>query len=889
MASADLGIFTTDASLVVTAWDDWLAAATGIPREAAVGRALPTLVPDLERRGLLRRFRDALESGTVEVLAPALHHYLIACPPRVASDRFDRMQQRVTIGPLIDQDVILGVIVTIEDVTSRLDAERDLAEGSAHADLGSDDWRVRQAAVEQLSTNADAEFMQGLVASLRQGHRDFNLLSSALKLLGTTQVAVTGALVELLHDPDPDLRIQAALALGAQHDPEAVPPLRAALADADANVRFQAMESLGRLRADAAIDDLMAIVESRDVFLAFAALEAIAAINNPRVAPRLVPLLESDALRVPVAEALAYIGDEHAVPALVGALNQSSRGVRSIATALATIQARFERDYHDGARIAEAVRANVKRSAHEALIEAIATSSRDELPALVRVLGWLDGDDVQSALTRLLADSLVRAEVVEALVRYGDRVVEGLIQQLAADDPDVRHAAVVALGRVGSPRATGALVSMLEDSGDLLVAVTGALARIGDKAAFEPLLGLLGHPDASVRQSAIGALNSMGHPQLPSRVAALLCDSDPRMRESAVRIAGYFGYPETVDALFQCAADDDEIVRRAALEHLPFLEDARVLPALVSALERDAPRARASAARALGRVDAPDATAALTAALTDGDSWVRYFAVRSLGEQHASGAIASLVDLAERDPAAHVRIAALDILGALGATEATLVLKALADDGDPQVAAAALGALGAIAHGDGLQPLLDALRAESPARRQAAIAALALHGSQDAVASLEWAAAADADATVVRDSIEALGRVAAGSAAGAGRAADALITLLSDRETRDLARQTIAGLPASTIGALSRGLQHPQPDVRSATVDVLGSFQCEEATRVVAAALDDSTAAVREAAVMTLARLGARGLEPRLAALSAHDPSKAVRRAAAAALSELRS
>ena len=82
----------------------------------------------------------------------------------------------------------------------------------------------------------------------------------------------------------------------------------------------------------------------------------------------------------------------------------------------------------------------------------------------------------------------VRADVIEALVRHGDRVVDRLIEQLRADDRDIRHAAIVALGRVGSPRATPALVAMLERDDELLVAIAGALARIGDNAAFEPLL-----------------------------------------------------------------------------------------------------------------------------------------------------------------------------------------------------------------------------------------------------------------------------------------------------------------------------------------------------------------------------------------------------------------
>ena len=302
--------------------------------------------------------------------------------------------------------------------------------------------------------------------------------------------------------------------------------------------------------------------------------------------PRLVPLLESDALRAPVAEALGRLGDANVVAALVDALNQSPRAVASIALALAAIHERMAREFDAGQLIADAVRTRASASAHEALIRVIPAANREERRALVRVLGWLDGDQVQHALTRLLGDATVRADVIEALVRHGDRVVERLIEQLQADDRDIRHAAIVALGRVGSPRATPALLAMLEPDNELLVAIAGALARIGDKAAFEPLLGLLGHADGGVRQSAIGALNSIGHPELPGRIRGRLNDPDPLVRESAVRIAGYFGYPETVADLLACARDQDEAVRRAALEHLPFVDDARVLPALLQRADR---------------------------------------------------------------------------------------------------------------------------------------------------------------------------------------------------------------------------------------------------------------------------------------------------------------
>ena len=141
--------------------------------------------------------------------------------------------------------------------------------------------------------------------------------------------------------------------------------------------------------------------------------------------------------------------------------------------------------------------------------------------------------------------------------------------------------------------------------------------------------------------------------------------------------------------------------------------------------------------------------------------------------------------------------------------------------------------------------------------------------------------------SVVRAAIDGLGAVAGSTRSGSGRAIDALLAFLSDRMTREHAQRAIGGLPPARIAELSRGLQHPQPEVRTATVGVLGRFQCEEATHAVRMALDDPAPEVREAAVTTLARLGARGLEPALARLSAHDPSQAVRRAAAAALTGL--
>ena len=103
-----IGILTTDDRLVITSWDGALAAMTGIAGGDAVGRPLTAVVPDLEPRGLLGIVRDALVTGAPTVLAPAFHHYLVPAPPANPSSRYDRMQQRVALAPLVEAGRAVG-------------------------------------------------------------------------------------------------------------------------------------------------------------------------------------------------------------------------------------------------------------------------------------------------------------------------------------------------------------------------------------------------------------------------------------------------------------------------------------------------------------------------------------------------------------------------------------------------------------------------------------------------------------------------------------------------------------------------------------------------------------------------------------------------------------
>ncbi|HEX6284595.1 MAG TPA: HEAT repeat domain-containing protein, partial [Pyrinomonadaceae bacterium] len=419
-----MGIFTTDAHLIIQVWDATLARLTGIGGQSAAGQPLTALLPDLEKRSLLKRFETALNEGVVEVLAPAFHHYLIPCAPVTPSRYFDKMQQRVTIAPLRDDDSIAGLIVTVEDVTERLERERELATSLTVDDeatrldavetfsddesfdttplldaLRDESWRVRRAAIKGVSQRAAPEALAALINSVAANHHNLSLLNSALQVLASSDVDTLSPLLELLQWPDPNLRMQAALALGEQRDTRAAGALVEALHDDDNNVRYHAIEALGKLKSRGAVDALAEIAESRDFFLSFAALDALASIGDARVALRVVPLLEDELLREPAVDLLGQLGDESAVTPLAALLNTPAAPADSVANALAKIRDRYEEQYGEGGYIADLATREISPTGVQNLLDALDKPGKEELRSIALVLGWLKRPGVERALT----------------------------------------------------------------------------------------------------------------------------------------------------------------------------------------------------------------------------------------------------------------------------------------------------------------------------------------------------------------------------------------------------------------------------------------------------------------------------------------------------------
>src|SRR5687767_1951036 len=490
-----LGLLTTDRDLVVRSWNTWLAEATGLDEGAAQGRSLLDRLP-AERRDLYRElFAEVLQSGASRVLAPAFHHYLIACPPRTPSSHFDHMQQRVTVAPLRADAGIAGLMVTIEDVTERLDGyrsqttrlEEQPSASEALPAVGAGDWRLRGTAVKVLRQAASREEIAHLLDSLQREHQDLNLLSSALQVLIAAGRDVVPPLVALLADPNPNLRMHAALALGQLQDPAAQPALIAALDDPDANVRFHAIEAIGRAPGPEAVEPLSRIAASGDFFLAFPAVDALSRADDARVGPSLLSLLSNDLLRPAVVDAFATLGDEDCVPALPALLNTGDGDAGPIAAALASIRRRYDDTYAAGNQIVSLTRAAIGADGIVRLTAAV-RARETPLGPLVAVLGWM-GPSGADMVVSLIGEPEVQAETTEAVLSMGRHAVAPLIAIVRDGERAARIAAVELLGRLGDREAVSVLTGLLKSpDAELVAATAGALATLGDPQTLEHLV-----------------------------------------------------------------------------------------------------------------------------------------------------------------------------------------------------------------------------------------------------------------------------------------------------------------------------------------------------------------------------------------------------------------
>ncbi len=690
-----VGVFTTDTDLVIRLWDPTLERMTGRAARDVVGNSLTEAVPRVLEKRLLDRFERSLKEGTTEILAAALHGFLIPCPPLEASEFFTEMRQNVKISPLKQESGPTGLIVTVEDVTRSLDRKLAISAKLKHEQktvrlegareiaaeagpitseaaapiingLADEDWRVRRRLVEAMGKRAAPDAIDALLGALKQRHLDFATVNSALQVLKSTSVEVVEPLVAMLTSEETDLRMHAALALGELGDRSASPALIASLDDEDVNVRYHAIEALGKLKAEDAVSRLVETAEQKDFFLSFIALESLAAIGAAAEGERISELLHDEVLWEPAARALAGTGDPQYASKLIALLDRNQVPVSVVAELFDLLLKRDGRKTGAGPEVDADQFAPLSSNAKTRLLASLRTVSNKGSEPLISFASRFPDEDIAAALADHLYDSELEDIIAGALRRQGSSAVTPLLSKLVSSEPRVKTVAARLLGELGDQRAVAELLRVIErDDGSASDAAL-ALGRIGGSDAFGHLLNLVENSDGDKRAAAAKGLALLNDPSAELRLVELLKDPDPTVRSAAVEAFGNIGSERSAEVLIASCDDPDENVRKAAVKCLASVGGQPAEERLIFSLRHDTPPVRTSAAVSLGERRTDASRAALVEALGDHDSWTRYFAIRSLA-RYRDVSLAEHIDrIAKSDPAEHVRMAAIDVLNELG-------------------------------------------------------------------------------------------------------------------------------------------------------------------------------------------------------------------------------
>lgn len=869
-----VGVFTTDRNLVITFWSRWLEEVTGIPAVEAEGKLLEELIPEIKERGIAKYIEEVLKEGKPRVLSSTFHKYLIPAKPTYPSKYFDKMQQLVTIAPLIDNNSIVGIIVTIEDVTRRLEEEKEilellrspnektrlkatklLAERGNKENLieafSDNSWRVRMSAINELKRTRDRELVLNLLKRMKEEHNNISVLNSILQVLSSTDVDIVDSLEELLVDPDPDIRIYTTLLLGDMKDPRAEDLLIKALSDPNPNVKFNAIESLGKLKSEKAIPYLIKFIEERDFSLAFPAIEALKNIGNSVIINKLYPFLEDEFLSSSIIEALGILGDESSITPLTELLNKDERNIDIIVNSIAQIYYRYRNIYGEGEHIKDIFKSRIKPSGIQNLINYLARAEEGNLKELVLVLGWIENSVVERALTRLIGNPEIRNEIIEIIVRYGEHIIPVLIEKLRDEDIETRFSAIVALGRIGDPTAVPYLVEVLLNDRELSAVSAGALAKIGDRKAFEPLLSMLGDTDPTIRQAVISALNSLGHPEMPKRIKELLKSNNRFERESAVKIAGYFGYEDCKEMIFELCTDEEEDVRKAVYENLVFFEDQRIPSILSSGLEKESRKVKEAIARSIAYLEDRYILPVLEKALSDNDPWVRYYAVKSLKYHKIPDMLDILLNLLNRDPSNLVKIGIIEVLGEIGNGSIINHITPILRSKDEDLVRSTIVALGKIEHPNAIPPLLEILKTSNDKiTKIEAIRALGNKSGIGVVETLQWIVATENTQEIINEALESLAKIST------KESIKAILSLTIDSTKKERCISILSKLPIDKIDYLLEDIDKMPKLIKSSVILALERMKSYDAMERILRFLEDRDPEIRIQVINSIKNLG---------------------------------
>lgn len=441
----------------------------------------------------------------------------------------------------------IGDATAIDKLVERLnDTDRSVVKAAIQA-IGQITLRCVRQPMFEAYQHRDQLRIQSLISTLQNiqlkatsplkyAYRD----SSELQLVVSTLGIISGSeavdfLLNLLKESkDSGIKKIAVHALASTGDPRMTDALLKLLLNPAPYLRVTAAEILGNLKEKRAIIPLSQQLSAPNPIVRKAAAEALGKIGHPQAAGKMIYMLsdEHPECRKTAAAVLAGLGDK-----------KWSQWVKG--------------DDNDFNRLA----GSGEPQTSDILIKAL------DNPKAIPALGTLgDKRAVDPLITKLKNDNVtIQKDAAKALGKLGDtKAVEPLIDLVTHKNAQVRREAAQALDKLGrsewskwvkgeiidfdrlaqskDPRVFDLLMKM-EDNEKAIQ----ALGTFGDKRAVEPLVKKLEHNDNKIKMAALKALETLGDKQAVEPIKKLLVHMENNIRRNAANALKKLDEPKWLD------------------------------------------------------------------------------------------------------------------------------------------------------------------------------------------------------------------------------------------------------------------------------------------------------------------------------------------------------
>ena len=555
------------------------------------------------------------------------------------------------------------------------------------------------------SRNLAMDILRALVAespepvqlALQDDDPDVRIFAADILGSAGTSLVVADLCEALLHDPEVNVRYQAAVSLGVLGIPSSVTCLTRALNDEEW-VQFSVIEALTKMRATSSINALLQVMDSSSDLVASTVVDALGEMGDMKAVPLLLRRLDS--APTPLANKIVK-----AIISILGERNLSLLGTKDCTRLRGYMVTALEDE--DTAIQDAAIRGFAILGGKEAAAGILQLASNlnpdaetDRLLAMAKALAHMGMtpaleqavNSPQEHVQQLALAALVRMESVDTVPLLKDVFMKG--------SREVQRNTIYTLAQKAGPDEQDFFLQILAQHQDGNV-IRGCLSFLGEKGDAEKVqemvFSFFGHPYSDVKEAALNAAIALDTPRIREFCRGLLVHQDPVQRMMGVYALGMLNPAEYSDELLAALEDVSPDVRKVAVKAVGATcslsnEHFALLQQKMSDENREV---RLAAIEALAECPHISLEACLLQGLDDSDPWVRVRCIEKLGEQRELHTVPRLVFLLH-DPDNLVVIKTIDALGRIGGETAFRALMELLNHPDKDLQVAAEEAIEAI-------------------------------------------------------------------------------------------------------------------------------------------------------------------------------------------------